>query len=195
MSRLDTVSLIPRGATRPCTSSSDGIDRDHAARRRSYLHEELGPGGGVLHHAVHHTDESLALTHLQQRKERTDCSHSDPLRKLPASPCACSRKQGRAAALGLQHLCLASPPLAPVNSVSEPAPMLPQRKGHKGSWETAGPLLTAQNTPQPRNSSLGRLTAVGLSTLAKAVISFPVLTLLCTKKKDQLERLISPDLH
>lgn len=47
--------------------------RGAGGRRRPrgpYLHEEVGPGGGAPHHAVHHTDESLALTHLQRREER-----------------------------------------------------------------------------------------------------------------------------
>lgn len=40
-----------------------------------YLHVELGPRGGGLHHPVHHSDEGLALAHLRHTgKERAEVS-------------------------------------------------------------------------------------------------------------------------
>lgn len=58
----------------PCKGGRNGIAGGGAAAV-PYLHVELGPRGGVLHHSVHHTDQSLALTHLQQtRKEISDIS-------------------------------------------------------------------------------------------------------------------------
>lgn len=40
-----------------------------------YLHVELGPRGGALHHPVHHSDEGLALAHLRHTgKERAQVS-------------------------------------------------------------------------------------------------------------------------
>lgn len=40
-----------------------------------YLHVELGPRGGGLHHPVHHSDEGLALAHLRHTgKERAQVS-------------------------------------------------------------------------------------------------------------------------
>ena len=88
----------------------NGVDGDHAARQRSYLHEELGPGGGVLHHAVHHTDESLTLTHLQQRKEQTIQTQTHRETSPHARLCLLSRKQERTAPSEASSiLCLALP--------------------------------------------------------------------------------------
>lgn len=99
---------------------------DHAARQRSYLHEELGPGGGVLHHAVHHGDESFALTHLQQRKEWTDGSHSDPCTgKLSQPSCADFPEAGTGSSPWGQ------PPALPADTTSGPALTMPTRKGHR----------------------------------------------------------------
>lgn len=36
-----------------------------------YLHVELSPGGGGLHHPVHHTDQGFALAHLRQTGEES----------------------------------------------------------------------------------------------------------------------------
>lgn len=64
--------LIPRGVTPTMHKQLRWHRQDHAGSgQRPYLHEELGPGGRAPHHTVHHADESLALTHLQQRKEWT----------------------------------------------------------------------------------------------------------------------------
>lgn len=47
-----------------------------AARRpEAYLHVELSPRGGGLHHPVHHTDQGFALAHLRQTgKESSEVS-------------------------------------------------------------------------------------------------------------------------
>lgn len=37
-----------------------------ARRPEAYLHVELSPRGGGLHHPVHHTDQGFALAHLRQ---------------------------------------------------------------------------------------------------------------------------------
>jgi hypothetical protein len=102
------------------------LTRGHAGRQRPYLHEELGPGGGVLHHSVHHTDESLTLTHLQQRREWMIRTQSHIRVSPPHPPMLVCRKQGKAVALGASRtLYLTSPSLALVNSVSGPALTLP----------------------------------------------------------------------
>lgn len=75
MSRLGAASPPQRGQLKHAQPAGTAL-KAHAVRLRSYLHEELGPGGGVLHHVVHHSDECLALTHLQQRKERMIHSHT-----------------------------------------------------------------------------------------------------------------------
>lgn len=96
---LGEAGLSPHGVTQSCTSSRGGIDRIVLAGRGPYLHEEVGPGGGALHHSVHHADESLALAHLQRRKERT--IHSALATAVsPHPPVALCRKQGRGSCLG-----------------------------------------------------------------------------------------------
>lgn len=48
----------------PCTGIS-----------KAYLHVELSPRGGALHHPVHHTDQGFALAHLRQTgKEMSEVS-------------------------------------------------------------------------------------------------------------------------
>lgn len=42
---------------------------------KAYLHVELSPRGGALHHPVHHTDQGFALAHLRQTgKEMSEVS-------------------------------------------------------------------------------------------------------------------------
>lgn len=68
----------------PCKSSWNGTI-DGRAAVVSYLHVQLGPRGGVLHHSVHHTDQSFALTHLRQtRKEISDVSRDMDSPSVPA---------------------------------------------------------------------------------------------------------------
>lgn len=87
----------------------------HAARQRSYLHEDLGPGGGVLHHAIHHTDESLALTHLQRRKEWTIQTRTPAELSPHLLPGLTSPEQERAARPGVSgSLCLTLPVAHPL---------------------------------------------------------------------------------
>lgn len=113
------------------------------------MHEELGPGGRVSHHAVHHTDESLTLTHLQQRKEQTTPTQSrtetSPLHPADICLCSLSRGQQRASStlLGLTYCTLL------VNSLSGPALKLPLRKGHGRELGGGGPGLTALQRPRP----------------------------------------------
>lgn len=46
-----------------------------ARRPEAYLHVELSPRGGGLHHPVHHTDQGFALAHLRQTgKESSEVS-------------------------------------------------------------------------------------------------------------------------
>ena len=62
---------VTLGMVLPCKSSWNGM-ADGKAAVMSYLHVQLSPRGGALHHSVHHTDQSLALAHLwQTRKEKS----------------------------------------------------------------------------------------------------------------------------
>lgn len=108
------------------------VDRDHAARQRSYLHEELGPGGGALHHAIHHTDESLTLTHLQQRKERMIQTQTHIEISPPHPPGLAFQETGEGGSpWGFQHSLSGLTHCSPlVNSISGPALKLPLRKSH-----------------------------------------------------------------
>lgn len=72
------------------------------------MHEELGAGGGALHHAVHHTDQSLALTHLRQREERA--AQVQPSRGLPHALWAPGAVEG-GSSWGLQHPLCSRPSL------------------------------------------------------------------------------------
>lgn len=67
----EVTSGMERGAAgvaamhEPCT----------ARRPEAYLHVELSPRGGGLHHPVHHTDQGFALAHLRQTgKESSEVS-------------------------------------------------------------------------------------------------------------------------
>lgn len=47
----------------------------HGRWPEAYLHVELSPRGGGLHHPVHHTDQGFALAHLRQTgKESSEVS-------------------------------------------------------------------------------------------------------------------------
>ena len=74
------------------------------------MHEELGAGGGALHHAVHHTDQSLALTHLWQREERAAQMQSTR-GSSPCLPGLQETAEGGSSSWGLQHPLCSRPSL------------------------------------------------------------------------------------
>jgi len=61
-----------------------GVAAMHGPRPEAYLHVELSPRGGGLHHPVHHTDQGFALAHLRQTGKESSEVSGDALARCGA---------------------------------------------------------------------------------------------------------------